>query len=264
MSLVMPKRVVVRLGARLFQSKRGADVAAGAERFFKLVQGKGGGGRTARSEARAVAPLLPQEGGVVFDLGAHRGKWTQALLECAGERVARLYAFEPSPANVRRLRDAFQRGPVEVVEAAVGSGGARATLYSGHSGSDMASLKIRTDVPQHMREQVDVVALDEFAAEHAIEAIHFLKMDVEGHEMAVLEGAERLLREERIRALSFEVSGWNIYTHTFLWDYWELLSGHGFAFYRIMPGAWLLPIPHYTKDLESFHGPTNYVALLKR
>ena len=43
------------------------------------------------------------------------------------------------------------------------------------------------------RVQVDVVRLDDVIAE----PVGFIKIDVEGHELAVLEGAERILREHR-------------------------------------------------------------------
>ena len=48
--------------------------------------------------------------------------------------------------------------------------------------------------------------LDDYCAEHGIERIDLLKLDVEGAELEALRGAERLLREARVGCVMFEVS----------------------------------------------------------
>jgi FkbM family methyltransferase len=51
---------------------------------------------------------------------------------------------------------------------------------------------------------VDIITLDEFAAKHHLSKIDILKIDTEGYEPFVFQGAKRLLREHRIRLFIFE------------------------------------------------------------
>jgi hypothetical protein len=54
--------------------------------------------------------------------------------------------------------------------------------------------------------EVSAITLDEFCVRQRIERVDFLKVDVEGFETSVFEGAEKLLREHRIDTVCFEIS----------------------------------------------------------
>ena len=138
-----------------------------AEITCQLIQGKGLGAASVEAEAAAVVPLLPERDAVVFDVGAHKGRWARALLARAEARISRVYAFEPSSANLEHL--AAIRG-VEVVAAAVGDREGSATLYSNEPGASLGSLYQRrlhhlgaTHTPQ---EVVRVVTLDDGMTVH--------------------------------------------------------------------------------------------------
>ena len=45
--------------------------------------------------------------------------------------------------------------------------------------------------------EAEVRTVDEVCAEHGVERVHFMKLDVEGFESAVLEGAEEVLERDR-------------------------------------------------------------------
>ena len=49
------------------------------------------------------------------------------------------------------------------------------------------------------KQEVQIRTIDAFALEHKIDAIDFLKIDTEGYELNVLNGAERMLREKKIK-----------------------------------------------------------------
>jgi hypothetical protein len=79
---------------------------------------------------------------------------------------------------------------------------------------------------------VPTLRLDDSAAEHGIERVDAMKIDVEGAELKVLCGAERLLRERRIRFIQCEAverlaqaMGYSTV------DVKRLLRGHGYAAY---------------------------------
>jgi len=63
-----------------------------------------------------------------------------------------------------------------------------ATLYMDKEGSGCASLYNRKGLVMAKAEQVKILTLDGFCADKGINRIDYLKLDVEGHELAVLRG----------------------------------------------------------------------------
>jgi hypothetical protein len=109
---------------------------------------------------------------------------------------------------------------------------------------------------------VPLISLDDFADTNSLNEIHFMKMDIEGHELQALRGASRLLGDRRVSAFSFEFGAVNVRSRTFFRDFWDLTVQHGYALSRIVRGARLLPVRRYTCDLEDFCNTSNYVASL--
>jgi len=86
-------------------------------------------------------------------------------------------------------------------------------------------------------------------------------MDIEGHELYALRGAQQTLAAGKIGALSFEFGCGNINSRTYFRDFWDLLSGAGFSLWRITLSGKEIPISNYYEDHEYFRGATNYVAV---
>ena len=146
-----------------------------------------------RYVCRALSP-----GGVFLDVGANVGLVTFGV--AAKRRDVIVHAFEPNPANVdawRRNRALNPFAHAELYVAAVSDrrGVARFAVPT-DSGSGMLSEDGGFDV--------QTLTLDDYCAERRIERIDALKIDVQGHEEAVLRGARRLLSEGRIRAVVLE------------------------------------------------------------
>ncbi len=132
------------------------------------------------------------------------------------------------------------------------------------AGSGIGSLHQRDlasyGITHEKQEDVVTTTLDDFVQRSGIERVDYLKLDVEGHELSALRGAERLLRERRIRALSFEFGGTQLDSRFFFRDYWKLLASYGYGIHRLLPGGALLPMRAYDVALEVFR-LTTYVAL---
>jgi hypothetical protein len=88
-----------------------------------------------------------------------------------------------------------------------------------------------------------------------------MKIDTEGHDLAVLEGSQLSLEAKRIRALTFEFGSVNINSRTYFRDFWEYLRPLGYKIKRLCPGGRLIPIREYYEDLEYFRSVTNYLAV---
>jgi FkbM family methyltransferase len=150
------------------------------------------------------AGLVPQ-GGLCFDIGAHVGN----RLRCFRAMGARVVALEPQPDFARILRVLYGRDPgVTILEAAVGAEAGEATLLASVRTPTVTSLNPHwvAQVGNTLGfEHVDwapgptvrVTTLDSLVHRHGLP--DFVKIDVEGHEPAVLAGLSHALP-----ALSFE------------------------------------------------------------
>jgi FkbM family methyltransferase len=130
---------------------------------------------------------------VFLDVGANSGFYS--LLAQAVNPNAFVAAFEPSPANAAVLRDnvALNEFAIECLEAAVTDRSGPVTLFDFPGFSYSASL-VEGFRPGTSVRTVQGVTLDDFLELRGLAGKSVLcKIDVEGHELAVLQGAKRLL-----------------------------------------------------------------------
>ena len=109
---------------------------------------------------------------------------------------------------------------------------------------------------------VETTTIDDFIAAHRIDAVDYIKVDVEGHELAVMKGARRSLEQRIIKAFSFEFGQADVASRTFFRDIWQHLNSLDLRVYRLGHDGVAIHIPKYSYDLESFAGVANYVASL--
>jgi FkbM family methyltransferase len=158
----------------------------------------------------AVSELLyrlTSPGAVAYDAGANVGYMTSILAVRAGP-TGRVRAFEPHPKALDLLRQTVsglasnpQSAPVEIVPAALTDQPGRARLATaGGAEADTEVAHLTTD-PMVAGIMVETHRLDDMVGNGRIDV---MKMDVEGHEAAVLRGGERLLARQGIRHLVFE------------------------------------------------------------
>ncbi|MBO9712549.1 FkbM family methyltransferase [Sphingomonas sp.] len=149
---------------------------------------------------------LADRGEQAVDVGANIG-YTAALLLNRVGASGRVTAFEAHPgvfaelrANVARRRNADR---VTCVHAAVSSRAGHATLHIPRDFADnhgIASLETLGEDDELVT--VEAVTLDAALGEAG--AVGVLKIDVEGHELAVLDGAAGLLARHGVRDVVFE------------------------------------------------------------
>lgn len=167
----------------------------------------------------AIYRLL-DPGEVAVDAGAHIGYMTSVMVA----RGARVHSFEPHPGTHQCLRANVSQwdGHVELHSLALSSSAGTGWLGTGTefiSNSGVAALleRERSDLDCF---EVPLRRLDEFVTGE----VALLKIDVEGHEHAVLEGAP-----PGIRDVIFEEH------HEPPTPTTELLTARGYRLYRVEP-----------------------------
>jgi FkbM family methyltransferase len=137
-----------------------------------------------------------RSGDLVCDIGANKGSFILWLSRwCAGGRVV---AFEPQPEFARRLADvcrAMRLDNVRVEAKAVYSHSGDQELFVPAGHSPGASLTHKAaEANSFTTLSVPVVALDDYFGEN--DHVTLLKIDVEGAELGLFKGAERILRRQ--------------------------------------------------------------------
>lgn len=168
----------------------------------------------------------------IFDVGAHIGL---TAIEFSDEwPQADVYAFEPHPGNFARMKSNLVGKPdIRLHHLGLGS---EPGVLPFHFDPEHPSMARVAAHGEPITDTVTIDTIDHFCAQHAIDQIDFMKIDVEGHELPVLAGAERMLSRGSIGLLRIETAiDPDSSYHTQLWDLCEVLHPHGyriFGFYE--------------------------------
>lgn len=153
-----------------------------------------------RDIARDWAALV-RAGDVVYDVGANIGFTVHRFHGLLGKNC-RIWAFEPIPRNLKFLRRNTARLPgVTIVEAAAGNRDGRAVMVDNRRHGSLSLLAelgaIRSALVPFWGDvqEIDVamLMLDTFSRTPGASAPTFIKLDVEGAALMVLEGATHIL-----------------------------------------------------------------------
>jgi FkbM family methyltransferase len=139
------------------------------------------------------------EGDVFFDIGANLGFFSLLGARYVGLE-GRVYAFEPAPDNVTAIRqNAWVNGMynIQVIQAAVSDAGGRGQLQvvEDQSWSKLAEYGEHPLTEQVL--EVDLVSVDEVVESGKAPPPRLVKIDVEGAELAVIEGMRRTMEAHR-------------------------------------------------------------------
>jgi FkbM family methyltransferase len=226
----------------------------------------GGGGDARNSGEEFVIKYIKkvfksQSDLVIFDVGSNIGDYAILLSEIL-EPNTNIYCFEPSKTTFEHLTEnTVNLKNIQLFNIGLGVKAEFISLYFDKKESGLASFyKRRLDhfsIDMSKSELVEVKILDEFCSDHKIEHIHFLKMDVEGNELNILNGAKHMIENDSIDFIQFEFGGCNIDSRTFFQDFFYLLKER-YRIYRILKNG-LYPIDSYSEKYEIFI-TTNYLA----
>ncbi len=201
---------------------------------------------------------------VVFDVGANVGAYTRDVLRRCP--LAHVFAFEPHPRNFARLSDFLANPQVEALNVALGDRAGELEIfdYRDMDGTSHASLYREVIETIHhapsVSHRVGVRTVADIAEEYEVRYIDLLKIDTEGHEYAVLEGAEPLIRDGRVDVIHFEFNEMNVISRRFFKDFWDFLPEYDF--FRLLPEG-VLPLVQYVPSHCEIFAYQNIVCTRK-
>ncbi len=203
---------------------------------------------------------LVDPGELTIDVGGNIGYMSSILSVRAGRR-GRVIAFEPHPdvfkdfaANAAGWQQARGWTNVEARQLALGNHSGEARLAVPDRFEENRGLaRIQSDTTGNHAPTIPIAMTTLTKELAAGDRIGVLKIDVEGHELPVLEGAEALLRERRVREIIFEERG------DFPSPVAQFLQRRGFEIFALRPrlsGPRLEPPDRPVSPLRQWETPS--------
>jgi FkbM family methyltransferase len=247
-------------GRRMFQ-----PLYAAAYKALGYLQGIGKGSSVACSgEVSVVVGALrdtrPRVSGrsVTFDVGANVGKFSGSINKEIGYRFIEIHAYEPSEKTFKTLSQRLS-GHNNIIANNVGLSDrvSGEQLFYDVALSGMVSMVKRDlsafGIEQKYMETVSLITLDGYCQEMGVSHIDLLKIDVEGHELSVMRGADMMLRGNAIATILFEFGGCNVDSRTYPRDFNGHPTDMGYRWCcRVLPSGQMIQIPRHEEMLERF------------
>jgi len=149
--------------------------------------------------------FLP-DGGVLIDVGANTGLFTEQILRARGIRA---YLFEPVPEYFRYCKEKFsQARGVSVENLALADTPGQLTLYMDQKNLGWNTLEATKCTDGMQPVEIQAVTFDSYAEAAGIDRIDLIKIDVEGAEYRVLKGMQKTLARLRQKPVILCEVGW--------------------------------------------------------
>ena len=198
----------------------------------------------------------------VADVGANVGRWSESMLaatsQAGRETDLQLHAFEPDSLAFARLAEALAGRSARLSKTALSDRQGSSLLHVVAPGAGTNSLYAGPEANPVAQETVVTATLDSYAEQSGVARFALVKIDAEGHDLAVLHGARTLLAEHRIAAAQFEYNHRWILGRFYLRDAFEFLLALGYLVGKVTPRG-VEFYPGWDADLETFV-EGNYLA----
>ena len=207
----------------------------------------------------ALRPMFARyipEDATVIDVGAQAGQFTKLFVSLAPK--GHVYSFEPGE-YARRILTTVVRlkglRNVTIVPAGLSDQPGEAVLTSPVKKSGSIGFGL-SHLGQHEGDQpgyattVSLITLDTFVAERRIQALDFIKVDIEGWEVHMLKGGIRTLERFRPPMLLEICSTFLERAGSTPEDVWSLLRPLGYRASSVLPDGTITPVDGYAGDRD--------------
>lgn len=186
-----------------------------------------------------LANYLPNDLNVLIDVGANNGNFTKLLRSI--KPIDKVFFCEANANNLITL-EKFKHKNDSIISSIISNkeGEERFFIYEKESTSSLFSfdenMKELSELNLKAVEErvLNAITIDKLVEENKIKEIDLLKIDVQGAELKVLEGANNSL--PRIKNIWVEVSMKRVYKNTPIFsEIYEYLDHRGFIFKSFCP-----------------------------
>ncbi|MDR2385845.1 MAG: FkbM family methyltransferase [Tannerella sp.] len=201
---------------------------------------------------------------VLFDVGGNQGKYAMEMANIFGQKAS-VFSFEPSVDTYKMLLETVKSiDTIHPFNFGFSNKEQSLSLYTNEKDSGIAPVYKRNldyfYTKMYESETIHLSTIDKFCKENEIDSIYFLKLDVEGHELSVLQGAKQMIVNGKIDYIQIEFGGCNIDSRTYFQDFYYFLKDK-YHLYRILRDG-IDEIPLYDESLEIFL-TFNFLAIKK-
>jgi len=203
---------------------------------------------------------LVYPGNSVLDVGANLGYYSVLLAAQVGT-AGRVTAFEPTAyyrdVLMRNLQANELAGRVHIIPYGLSSETASFEIGFGECS---ATLHWVEDQPPVRQERIELYALDEIWPSLGLNSLDFIKADIDGHEPAFLQGAERTLSRYRpillleVNHANYLAAGWTA------WDFYEYLRGKGWRLFSESSGREYVSRMAFLRECGNFDRSANILV----
>jgi len=207
-------------------------------------------------ELRAIRDVLTRIEGDVLDVGANAGQWATAVIPYLGDRSLHSFEVVP-PIYVALARNVA--GHANVFPVNKGLSDATGTIevhYSPSSSTISSAYPLIEDRQDQVVVTCAVMRGDDYIQDTGIGDVALLKIDVEGMEIAVLDGFEASFRRGAIKTVQFEHGPSHLLSGHTMQTFVQWFDRFGYDVYTVYPNR-LIP---FSFDImkEKFTGQNFY------
>ncbi|MGV6829906.1 MAG: FkbM family methyltransferase [Flavobacteriales bacterium] len=199
---------------------------------------------------------------LIFDVGANIGEYSEKIVEFNPN--VKIYCFEPIPDTFKQLKNRHKNNPnIRLNNFAFSDKEETREMFEYGKLNGTNSLEKHPELISEAtnRIKIPLQKIDSFCETNHIETIDYLKIDVEGHELNVLKGAQKMLSEKKIKSIQFEYNYLWKNTSNSLEGVFNILNKN-YNLYRLT--FWgKIATKTFQPHLESYPSAANYIALLK-
>ncbi len=147
-----------------------------------------------------ILRLKDKQPGTAFDIGANYGGYTDML----AAKFDVVYAFEPHPNNIKKLHENVKCPNVKIIPQAISNKTESGRLFTsrtnpgGHSISQVVADKKKWGHDPKVCLYLEFVSIDDFVSDNNITDLSFMKVDIEGAEEFIFEGAINTLNNNKL------------------------------------------------------------------
>jgi len=140
--------------------------------------------------------ITVKPGYTVIDAGA----WIGDFSAYASKKGAHVYAFEPSPSNIKFLEKTVEYnkgngGSIAIVPYGLGSKEEDVGFVENDERENSGANAFTNSEGRESHMYLHVITIDSWVLKNKIKRVDFIKADIEGYERFMLEGAEKTLKE---------------------------------------------------------------------